>query len=128
MRRTYRYDPDADMMYEVGGNANFFEEEKPRGPAVIGDGLPGGINGMRSHADGRIYDSKSRYYKGVRAAGCHVLGGETPSASKQELIGKREIGETIKRAMEETRQFGDDTSKRARILNNVGSGGPLNGR
>jgi hypothetical protein len=122
MRRTYRYDEANDMFYEVGGNANFYEEEKPRGPAVIGDTLPGGINGIKNMADGRTYDSKGRYYKAVRAAGCEILGNENPSASKRELIGKREIGETIKRAMEETRQFGGDTSKRARILNNVGSG------
>jgi len=122
MRRTFRYDEANDLFYEVGGNANFFEEEKPRGPHVISDTLPGGINGIRNHADARIYDSKSAYYKGVRRAGCEIVGNERMDRPKPELIGKREIGETVKRAWEEVRQFGADASKRARILNNVGSG------
>lgn len=122
MRRTFRYDEVNDLFYEVGGNANYFEERKETGPAVISDTLPGGINGIRNHADKRIYDSKSAYYAGVRRAGCEIVGNETPSATKQEPISKREIGETVKRAIDEVRQFGDDASKRARILGGVGSG------
>lgn len=119
-RTTYRYDEREGEMMKVGDN--YFEEAPQNGPAVHGDSLPGGINGMRSHADGRIYDSKSRYARGVRAACCEIIGNENPSVRKQELIGKREIGETIKRAYEEVRQFGGDTSKRARMLGGVGSG------
>lgn len=120
-RKTFRWDEASEMMMEVGGN--FMDEPAaPRGPTVISDTLPGGINGIRNHADKRIYDSKSAYYKGVRRAGCEIIGNETPKASSRETWGKREIGETIKRAMEETRQFGNDTSKRARILGGVGSG------
>lgn len=103
-RRTYRYDADADMVYEVG--SNYFEERK-EGPSIISDYLPGGINGLRNHADGGIYDSKSRYTKAVRRAGCEIIGNESPEVKPRELIGKHEIGETIKRAIEEHASLGD---------------------
>lgn len=43
---------------------------------IITDALPGGINGMFSHADGRRYDSKSVYERSVRAKGCRVVGND----------------------------------------------------
>jgi hypothetical protein len=105
MRRTYRYDAEADMVYEVGGN--YFEERTESGPSIISDYLPGGINGIRNHADGRMHDSKSAYTKAVRRAGCEIVGNESPSVKPRELIGKREIGETVKRAIEEHASLGD---------------------
>lgn len=104
-RRTYRYDADADMVYEVGGN--YFEERKESGPAVISDDLKAGVNGLRNHADGRMHDSKSAYTKAVRRAGCEIVGNETPAVKPRELIGRREIGETVKRAIEEHQSLGD---------------------
>lgn len=43
---------------------------------IIGDTLPGGVNGMLSHADGKRYDSKSQYERAVRAKGCRVVGND----------------------------------------------------
>lgn len=40
---------------------------------VIGDCMDRTLN----PADGRYYESKSAYYKGVRAAGCEIVGNET---------------------------------------------------
>lgn len=79
MRRRYRYDSGLDAVVEIGGN---YFEERPRGPSVIGDGLPGGVAGIRSHADGKQYDSKSRYTAEVKARGFEIVGNETrfPSA------------------------------------------------
>jgi hypothetical protein len=71
MRRRYRYDAELDAVVEIGGN---YFEEQPKGLNVIGDGLPGGVSGMRSHADGRMYDSKSRYVAEVRARGFEIVG------------------------------------------------------
>ena len=114
-RRTYRYDPDADMVYEVGGN---YFEERADGPAIHRDELPGGIHGMRSHADGRMYDSKSKYLADVRARGLVVVGNEDTAKAvrRPDPIGRREIGETIKRAFEEVRSYGPDAARRARML------------
>lgn len=74
MRRRYRFDADLDCVVEVGSN---YFEERARGPHVIGDDLPGGVKGMLSHADGRMYDSKSRYRAEVKARGYVEIGNET---------------------------------------------------
>ncbi len=44
------------------------------------DTLPGGVNGMLSHADGKRYDSKSQYERAVRAKGCRVVGNDLNDA------------------------------------------------
>jgi hypothetical protein len=106
-RRTYRYDADADMVYEVGSN---YFEERTEGPAVISDSL-GTIHGLRNHADGRIYDGKAAFRKATRAAGCVEVGNEAPNVKPPELIGKREIGETVKRAIEEHASLGDGNAQ-----------------
>lgn len=58
-------------------------------PAIISDTLPGGIHGMLSHADGRIYDSKQAYYKSVRAAGCEIVADDR--SYQPEALAEREI-------------------------------------
>lgn len=40
------------------------------------DNLPGGINGILNHADGKRYDSKSQYDRAVKAKGCRVVGND----------------------------------------------------
>jgi hypothetical protein len=42
---------------------------------IVSDQL-GGINGIVNPADGKRYDSKSNYYRAVKAAGCHIIGNE----------------------------------------------------
>lgn len=74
MRRRYRFDPDLDALVEIGGN---YFDERPKGPNLIKDDLPGGVMGMRSMADGKMYDSKSRYYRSVRAVGAEIVGNDT---------------------------------------------------
>lgn len=46
---------------------------------VISDDL--GKDGILNHADGKMYDSKSQYYKAVKEAGCEVLGNDAPRES-----------------------------------------------
>lgn len=43
---------------------------------IIKDDLPGGVNGMLSHADGKRYDSKSSYARALKAKGCRVVGND----------------------------------------------------
>lgn len=43
-------------------------------PMVISDHLE-----VMSMADGKHYDSKSAYYRSVRAAGCEIVGNERPT-------------------------------------------------
>lgn len=48
---------------------------------IISDNLPGGVNGMLSHADGKRYDSRSSYEKAVRAKGCRIVGNDLNNAT-----------------------------------------------
>lgn len=114
MRRTYRYDADLDAVVEVHSNANYFEE-RPQGPSIISDDLGAGVNGLRNHADGRMYDGKSAFRQATRDAGCVEVGNEVQRQKPPETP-KHEIAETIKRAFEEERQFGSDTAKRAKMM------------
>lgn len=43
---------------------------------VFTDNLPGGVNGMLSHADGKMYDSKSQYERALKAKGCRIVGND----------------------------------------------------
>lgn len=50
---------------------------------IIGDYInssPG--EAVKSMADGKMYDSKSAYYRAVKEAGCEVLGTDAPRAAK----------------------------------------------
>lgn len=76
-------------------------------PSLILDNTPGGIHGFRSMADGKMYDSKSRYYESLRDQGMEIVGNDsshtrTPKAfSQQDGPTQSEIVQDIKRAQEE---------------------------
>ena len=44
---------------------------------LIFDTMPGGIHGMKSMADGKQYDSKSRYYRSLKDHGCVIVGNDS---------------------------------------------------
>ena len=50
---------------------------------AISDDL--GVNGVFCHADGKTYDSKSAYYKAVRAKGCEIIGNEKVTPKRPEV-------------------------------------------
>ncbi len=114
MRRTYRYDEMNDMFYEVGGNANFFEPEKPRGPNVIGDDVGAGINGLRHMASGKMLDSKSAHRKENRARGLYEVGNETNFENKQAEPPRDYYGNEVKAAAEQLQGNHNGTADWAR--------------
>lgn len=52
-----------------------------RGPQIVSDYINGPGGALQNQADGKMYDSKSQYYKAVRAAGCEVLGNDAPTVA-----------------------------------------------
>ena len=49
--------------------------ETANGPNI----RPDGMTEIRNPVDGKLYDSKSAYYKSVRRAGCEIMGNEAPT-------------------------------------------------
>lgn len=70
---------------------------------VISDTLGEGVQGTFNHADGKKYDSKSEYYKAVKAAGCVVLGNDAPdqAAPFDPKICDKDLKQDIKTAIEQ---------------------------
>lgn len=67
-------------------------------PYVISDHL----DGVRNPVDGRQYDSKSAYYKAVRAAGCEIAGNDSRITEPQQReYVPQGIGQDLKRAFEQ---------------------------
>ena len=46
-------------------------------PYIVSDNLPGGIHGMRSMADGKMYDSKSAYYRDLKSRGYEIVANDS---------------------------------------------------
>jgi len=74
-----------------------FEESKrsPLGaPMIISDNMAP----IRSMADGKMYDSKSSYERGVRATGCRVVGNDRLESTTTAVP---RAGHDIKRAIDQ---------------------------
>lgn len=74
---------------------------RQRAAYVISDDL--GTSGVLNHADGKVYDSKSEYYKAVKAAGCVIVGNDAPTDAKGPTheINERELCHDIKEAIQQ---------------------------
>lgn len=74
-----------------------------RGPQVISDYIAGPGGAVQSQADGKMYDSKSQYYKAVRAAGCEVMGTDAPREAKayEPSINEKELKRDISEAIQQ---------------------------
>jgi len=66
-------------------------------PYVRADGMDPIIN----HANGLIYDSRSAYERGVRDAGCEIVGGEKIEPKARPVLSDRELKQDIKTAMDQ---------------------------
>ena len=75
--------------------------EKGSSAYVISDSLGDGVKGLLNHADGKLYDSKSSYYKAVKAAGCEVLGSDAPTEVRKEIKGNYDISKELKQAIQQ---------------------------
>lgn len=101
MRTRYRYDADMDCLVEIGGNSNFFEEEKPRGPNVISDDVGAGVNGLLHMPSGQMLDSKSAHYRESKARGREHVGNETNFAAKKATPTADDYGRMAKDAADQ---------------------------
>lgn len=77
------------------------------GPMVIGDTMDRTMN----PANGQYYDSKRAYEKAVKAAGCEIIGNETPKLTRWE---PDDPGEDIKAAIEFAESRAPTKAKRKR--------------
>lgn len=66
------------------------------GPNIISDTMDLTLN----HADGKHYDSKSRYYRAVKAAGCEIVGNDMSAMKNRPQLAEIS-GRDIKRAIEQ---------------------------
>jgi len=62
-----------------------------------------GMDAVRSMADGKMYDSRSRYYESVKRAGCEIIGNERAPFEKRPQFSPSPVGPDIKRAIEQLR-------------------------
>lgn len=74
---------------------------KQAGPHVISDYTGGGIDGIKSMADGKYYDSKSEYRKELKRRGLVELGNDAPVKGKgpEAHISDRELKQDIAQAI-----------------------------
>ncbi|WP_395443581.1 hypothetical protein [Caulobacter sp. UC70_42] len=63
-------------------------------PMIISDNMAP----VRSMADGKVYDSKSSYERGVRDKGCRIVGNDRLESSTTQVP---RVGHDIKRAIEQ---------------------------
>lgn len=67
---------------------------------------PDGMDPIQSQADGRMYDSKSGYYRSVRQAGCEIVGNDRSGYGPRPEYRPTGIGQDIKRSIEQLRSRG----------------------
>lgn len=62
-----------------------------------------GVQGIKSMADGKLYDSKSAYRKSLKEKGLVELGNDAPVVGKgpEASISERELKQDIKTAIEQ---------------------------
>lgn len=70
-----------------------------RSPNIISDTM----GPTRNMADGRLYDSKSRYYEAVKAAGCEIVGDDQGFRNQRPPEPEYTTGHDVKRAIEQLR-------------------------
>ena len=101
MRRHYFW--DAEAIGSDGRPGDWVEYVPQRrvskGPAIISDSL----DGVWNPVDGRRYDSKSRYYKAVRDAGCEIAGNDSSVSEPKprQLVTPGNVGQDIARAYDQ---------------------------
>ena len=65
-------------------------------PAIRADGM----DPIMNHANGLIYDSRSAYERGVKDAGCEIVGNEKLTPKPRGVLSDRELKQDIKTAID----------------------------
>jgi hypothetical protein len=60
-----------------------------------------GMDAILNHANGQMYDSRSAYERGVRDAGCEIVGSEKIQPKARPVLSDRELKQDIKTAMDQ---------------------------
>lgn len=64
-----------------------------------------GVNGLLNHADGKIYDNRSMYYKAIEKKDCHIIeGGELEkhrNPQARETRGDFNVSKELRRAIQQ---------------------------
>lgn len=66
-------------------------------PAIRSDGM----GPIMNHANGLIYDSRSAYERGVKEAGCEIVGNEKVTPRPRAVLSDRELKQDIKTAIDQ---------------------------
>jgi hypothetical protein len=56
---------------------------------------------IMNHANGLIYDSRSAYERGVKKAGCEIVGNEKVAPRPRAVLSDRELKQDIKTAIDQ---------------------------
>lgn len=77
--------------------------ERRQSAYVQSDCMGEGVQGIKSMADGKLYDSKSAYRKSLKEKGLVELGNDAPVVGKgpEASISERELKQDIKTAIEQ---------------------------
>jgi hypothetical protein len=60
-----------------------------------------GMDPILNHANGLMYDSRSAYERGVKDAGCEIVGNEKLTAKPRPVLSDRELKQDIKTAIDQ---------------------------
>lgn len=74
---------------------------RPESPNAAPNIRADGMDAILSHADGRIYDSRSAYYASVKAAGCEIVGNDTGGFGPRPEYRPKDVGRDIQTAMQQ---------------------------
>lgn len=66
-------------------------------PAIRADGM----DPIMNHANGLVYDSRSAYERGVKDAGCVIVGDDKLTPSPRPVLSDRELKQDIKTAIDQ---------------------------
>ena len=64
---------------------------------------PDGMDPLRSMADGRLYESRSRYYASIRAHGCEIVGNDRAPFERRPQFRPEGVGRNLQRTIHQLR-------------------------
>jgi hypothetical protein len=102
-RATFRICQSCKAMHEVSQWPQECLEQFRRkrsdlpAPFIRADGMDPILN----HANGLMYDSRSAYERGVKDAGCEIVGNEKLTAKPRPTLSDRELKQDIKTAIDQ---------------------------